>query len=267
MHTAVPRTALVTGGARRLGREIALALARAGWDVAVHYGRSADEAQAVVDEITALGRRAEAFPADLADDAQVQAMFDTAWTAMGPIGLLVNNASRFEYDAPASFEPAELLRHLGPNLAAPVRLAQRLHAQLSAQTGLRGAVVNLLDQKLANLNPDFFSYTLTKAGLGAATQMMAMAFGPVLRVNGVSPGATMVSWTQTPEEFERANRIALTGRSSTPADIAQAVVFLADAPAVTGVDLAVDGGQHLMALDRDVMFLAGNPPTSSAGTP
>jgi NAD(P)-dependent dehydrogenase (short-subunit alcohol dehydrogenase family) len=265
MSFAVPRTALVTGAARRLGREIALALARAGWDIAVHHGRSVQQADEVVDEITRLGQRAQAFGADLADDAQVRAMFDTAWEAMGPIGLLINNASRFQYDSPAAFEPAELLRHLGPNLAAPLRLAQRLHARLAALPEARGVVINLLDQKLANLNPDFFSYTVTKAGLGAATRMMAMAFAPVLRINGVSPGATLVSWTQTPEEFERASRIALTGRSSTPADIAQAVVFLADAPAITGVDLPVDGGQHLMGLGRDVMFVAGKADTPAGG--
>ena len=255
--SCIPRTALVTGGARRLGRDIALSLGRAGWDVALHFSRSADEAASVVAELCAMGRRAQAFSADLGDDAQVRSMFDAAWQAMGPIGCLVNNASRFEYDTPASFDLEELHRHLGPNLAAPVRIAQLLHQRLSAMDAAKGVVINLLDQKLGNLNPDFFSYTLTKAGLAAATQMMAMAFAPVLRVNGVSPGATMVSWTQTADEFERAHRIALTGRSSTPGDIAQAVVFLADAQAITGVDLPVDGGQHLMPLDRDVMFLAG----------
>jgi NAD(P)-dependent dehydrogenase (short-subunit alcohol dehydrogenase family) len=251
------RTALVTGAARRLGREIALALAGTGWDVAIHCSRSVDDAQATAEEIRSMGRRAGIYRADLADDAQVTLMFETAWSEMGPIGCLVNNASRFEYDSPATFDLAQLHQHLGPNLAAPIRLAQRLHDRLQATPTARGVVINLLDQKLGNLNPDFFSYTLTKAGLAAATQMMAMAFAPVLRVNAVSPGATLVSWKQTEAQFEQASRIALTGRSSTPADIARAVVFLAQAPAITGVDLPVDGGQHLMALDRDVMFIQG----------
>lgn len=258
---SLPRTALVTGAAKRLGREIALGLARAGWDVAVHCRQSRDEADRTVAEIRALGRRSRAFEADLADELATLAMFDAAQAALGPITCLVNNASRFEFDRPEDFATASLEQLLRPNLAAPLLLARRLFESLehdAPDDSARGVVVNLLDQKLDHPNPDFFSYTLTKAALLSATRMMALAFAKRLRVNGVSPGATLPSWQQTPESFERANRIALLGRSSSPADIAQAVVYLADAPAVTGVNLIVDGGQHLMQLDRDVIFLGGN---------
>lgn len=254
---AVPRAALVTGAARRLGREIALGLARAGWDVAVHYGRSASEAADTVAEIAAIGRRAVAVQADLADEAATLAMFDEARARLGPIGCLVNSASRFEFDAPASFGYAALEAHAGSNLAAPLALTRRLHESLG--DAACGVVVNLLDQKLGNLNPDFFSYTLTKAALLAATRMMAMAFAPRLRVVGVSPGITLVSGDQTPEGFERAHAKATLGASSTPADIVDAVVFLAGARAVTGIDLVVDGGQHLLGLQRDVVFLDTTP--------
>lgn len=251
---AVPRVALVTGAARRLGREVALGLARAGWDVAVHYGRSGDEARATVDEIRALGRRAVAVQAALEDESATNAMFDAARAALGPIGCLVNNASRFDFDRPEAFDYRALDAHLRPNLAAPLLLARRLHDALAP--GECGVVVNLLDQKLDNLNPDFFSYTLTKAALVAATRMMAMAFAPKVRVVGVSPGITLVSGDQTEAGFERAHRMTPLGSSSTPRDVVDAVVFLAQAPAITGVNLLVDGGQHLMPLSRDVMYLA-----------
>lgn len=254
-HTAeaVPRVALVTGAARRLGREVALGLARAGWDVAVHYGRSAQEAQATVDDILATGRRAVAVQAALEDEAAVLSMFEAARRALGPVGCVVNSASRFEFDRPEDFGYAALDAHLRPNLAAPLLLARRLNDSLAQDQC--GVVVNLLDQKLENLNPDFFSYTLTKAALAAATRMMAMAFAPRLRVVGVSPGITLVSGDQTETGFERAHRMTPLGASSTPRDIVDAVVFLAQAPAITGVNLVVDGGQHLLPLSRDVMYL------------
>lgn len=249
------RTALVTGAARRIGREIALGLARAGWDVAVHCAHSLDDAHETAAAVRALGRRAHVYTADLADESQTTALFAAVDAALGPVRCLVNNASRFEHDAPADFRYDALLAHAAPNLAAPMLLARLMHASLAAR-GERGVVVNLLDQKLANLNPDFLSYTVTKAGLLAATTMLAMAFAPVLRVVGVSPGITLVSADQTKEGFARAHARTPLGRSSTPADVAGAVVYLADAPAVTGINLVVDGGQHLQPLARDVMFLA-----------
>ena len=262
---AAARTVLVTGAARRIGRAIALGFARSGWDVAVHYGGSADEARQTVAAIHALGRRAVAVQADLSDEARTAAMFDAAREQLGPIGCLVNSASRFEFDRPESFGYRALSEHAGPNLAAPLLLARRLHDSLGADA--RGVVINLLDQKLENLNPDFFSYTLTKSALLAATRMMAIAFAPRLRVVAVSPGITLVSGDQSAEGFERAHRTTPLGRSSTPDDIVEAVLFLANASAVTGVNLPVDGGQHLLPLPRDVMYLTGSPAGAGNETP
>jgi NAD(P)-dependent dehydrogenase (short-subunit alcohol dehydrogenase family) len=250
----VARAALVTGAARRLGREIALGLARDGWDVAVHFHQSADDASRTAADVRALGRRAALVRADLADEAGVRSMFDAARAALGGIGAVVNSASRFAYDAPATFEPASLAAHVGPNLAAPLLLARLLHESLTE--GACGVVVNLLDQKLENLNPDFLSYTLTKAALQAATRALAMAFAPKLRVVGVSPGITLASGNQTREDFERAHRVTPLGRSSTPEDVVQAVLFALRSRAITGTTLVVDGGQHLLPLARDVMYLA-----------
>jgi NAD(P)-dependent dehydrogenase (short-subunit alcohol dehydrogenase family) len=256
--------ALVTGAAKRLGQQIALALAQAGWDIAVHYRHSASEAQSTAARIQALGRRAQAFAADLSDPNAADRLFDQVVAALGPVNCLVNSASRFELDQPHSFSAERFEQHLAPNLTAPLLLSRRLYEAVKARplppAATPAVIINLLDQKLENLNPDFFSYTLTKAALLAATRMMAIAFAPQVRVNGVSPGATLVSWAQSQQGFEEANRIALLNHSSTPNDIAQAVVYLASAGAVTGVNLIVDGGQHLMPLNRDVMFLTKNPP-------
>lgn len=244
---------LVTGAARRLGREIALGLAQAGHDIVVHYGRSADAAHATAERIRALGRRAATVQGDLADAGERARLFEQATAAL-PLAGLVNSASLFEFDQPATFEPGLLERHLAPNLVAPIDLAARLYDHVGAAG--RGFVINLLDQKLENLNPDYFSYTVSKFGLLGATRMMATGCAPRLRVVAVSPGITLASADQTPEEFEDAHRMTPLGRSSTAADIARAVVFLAGSPAITGINLIVDGGQHLVPLARDVMFVA-----------
>lgn len=256
-----PGAVLVTGAAQRLGRAIALGLARAGHDVVVHFHRSGDAAAATVADIEALGRRAVAVGGDLADPAERARVFGEAVEALPVVGL-VNNASLFEFDSPAHFEAATLERHLAPNLVAPIDLAWRLHAHLGA--GGRGFVVNLLDQKLENLNPDYFSYTVSKFGLLGATRMMAVGCAPRLRVAAVSPGITLASGGQTEEEFESAHRMTPLGRSSTTADIVRAVVFLAGSPAITGINLIVDGGQHLVPLARDVMFVAPQPPDGTS---
>ncbi|GIZ51929.1 SDR family oxidoreductase [Noviherbaspirillum aridicola] len=248
------KVALVTGAARRIGRAIALALARRGWDVAVHYGRSAEEAAATVKEIEALGRRAQAFGCDLADEAQARSLLAEVKAALGPVGCVVNNASLFEQDDAGSFSVASLDRHMHANLAAPILLAQALHA--ATPDDARAVAINLLDQKLFNLNPDYLSYTLSKSALQTATVMLAQALAPKLRVVGVAPGITLVSGDQTEEGFAKAHRLTPLGRSSTPEDVADAVCFLAEAPAITGTTLLVDGGQHLIPLQRDVMFLA-----------
>jgi len=245
--------ALVTGAGRRIGRAIALGMAEAGWDLAVHYRHSEAGAQDVVAAIRALGRRAVALHADLADEAAVRALPGQAIAALGRLDCIVNNASLFEYDKPADFSPALLATHMQSNVAAPLLLAQALHALVPE--GGQAVVINLLDQKLYNLNPDFLSYTLSKAALHTATTMLAQALAPKLRVVGVAPGITMVSGDQTEDGFQQAHTVTPLGRSSTPQDIVDAVCYAAKAAALTGTTLLVDGGQHLVPLQRDVMFL------------
>jgi NAD(P)-dependent dehydrogenase (short-subunit alcohol dehydrogenase family) len=247
------KVALVTGGGRRIGRAIALGLAQAGWDVAVHYRSSETEARETAEAVAALGRRAALLQCDLADEAAVRALLGRAAEVLGPVSCVVNNASLFEYDNASEFSPALLAAHMQANVAAPVLLAQALHAATPA--GSQAAVINLLDQKLYNLNPDFLSYTLSKAALHAATTMLAQALAPAVRVVGVAPGITLVSGGQTADSFARAHQVTPLGRSSTPQDVADAVVYAASARALTGTTLLVDGGQHLMPLPRDVMFL------------
>jgi NAD(P)-dependent dehydrogenase (short-subunit alcohol dehydrogenase family) len=249
-----PGVALVTGAGRRIGRAIALGMAEAGWDVAVHYRHSLAEAQQVVAGIAALGRRAIALPCDLADEAAVRALLPRVAAVLGPVTCVVNNASLFDYDNAAGFTLARLQAHMAANVAAPVLLAQALHA--ATPDGAQGVVINLLDQKLYNLNPDFLSYTLSKAALQTATTMLAQELAPRLRVVGIAPGITMVSGEQSEDGFAEAHTQTPLGRSSTPDDIVQAVLYAAGARALTGTTLLVDGGQHLVALPRDVMFLA-----------
>jgi NAD(P)-dependent dehydrogenase (short-subunit alcohol dehydrogenase family) len=249
-----PGVALVTGAGRRIGRAIALGMAEAGWDVAVHYRHSLAEAQQVVAGIAALGRRAIALPCDLADEEAVRALLPRVAAVLGPVTCVVNNASLFDYDNAAGFTLARLQAHMAANVAAPVLLAQALHA--ATPDGSQGVVINLLDQKLYNLNPDFLSYTLSKAALQTATTMLAQELAPRLRVVGIAPGITMVSGEQSEDGFAEAHTQTPLGRSSTPDDIVQAVLYAAGARALTGTTLLVDGGQHLVALPRDVMFLA-----------
>lgn len=252
--TASRKTALVTGAARRIGRAIALALAQRGWDVVIHYARSADAAHATVAAIEALGQRAVALQCDLNDEAAVKALVRRASAALGPVSCVVNNASLFDYDSAADFSAASLQAHMHVNLVAPILLAQALYE--ATPDGAQAIVVNLLDQKLFNLNPDFLSYTLSKAALHSATTMLALALAPKVRVVGIAPGITLVSGDQSEAEFARAHKVTPLGRSSTPDDIAAAVCFVAEAPAITGTTLVVDGGQHLVPLQRDVMFVA-----------
>jgi NAD(P)-dependent dehydrogenase (short-subunit alcohol dehydrogenase family) len=190
---------------------------------------------------------------DLADDSAVRALPGRASDALGPLGCIVNSAALFAFDDPTHFSPALLATHMQINVAAPLLLAQALHA--ATPEGSEAVVINLLDQKLGNLNPDFLSYTLSKAALQAATTMLAQALAPRVRVVGISPGITLVSGDQEPAGFAQAHRATPLGRSSTPQDIVDAVCYLARARAITGTTLVVDGGQHLIPLARDVMFL------------
>jgi len=248
------RTVLVTGSAKRLGREIALALAGAGWQVAVHYRGSAEDAMKTVADCTQMTSAAAAFDADLAEEAAVRALLPRVLAHFGQVDAVVNSAAIFEHDSAASFSYAALERHLRCNTGAAILLAQALHAHVQSR-GARGAVVNLLDQKLWNQNPDFLSYTLSKAALEAANTMLAQALAPQVRVVGVAPGLTLTSDYLTPEKFAALHQLSPLGRSSTPQDVAAAVKFALDNPSITGTTLLVDGGQHLMRFERDFSMM------------
>jgi NAD(P)-dependent dehydrogenase (short-subunit alcohol dehydrogenase family) len=253
--------ALVTGSAQRIGRAIALELAAHGWDLAVHYRQSAASAAQTVAALREAGARAEAFAADLADEAACEALVPAVAQAFGRIDAVVNNASAFELDTVESFSMAVMDRMWRANTAPPILLARALHRALPPEG--RGAVINLLDQKLWNPNPDDLSYTLSKAALEAANTMLAQALAPRVRVCGVAPGVTLHSGGMNDAEFEASHRMTPLGRSSTPDDIARAVRFLLESPAVTGTTLLVDGGQHLQPQARDVMFLAREGPAKA----
>ncbi len=254
---------LVTGAARRVGREIALHLAAAGYDIAVHYRNSREEAERTVAEARAAGAAhgvdAAGFAADLSDEAACRALVPAVAARFGRLDAVVNNASTFEYDDLASFSQAAMERHWRANTAPAVLLSQALHELLAASDST-GCVVNLSDQKLWNPNPDYFSYTLSKAALEVATVMLAQACAPRLRVCGVAPGVTLPSGPMSQSEFADMPRHTPLQRLSTPQDIARTVQFLLESPAITGTTLLVDGGQHLQAQVRDVMFLAPAQP-------
>ena len=241
--SAMPRAALVTGAAQRIGRAIALALAADGWAVAVHYRASRAPAEALVAEIARSGGRAVSLDADLADEAAVARLVPRAAAALGPLGCLVNNASSFENDTAATADRASWDAHLEVNLRAPFVLMQGFAAQLPASAA--GAVINLLDQRVWNLTPYFISYTVSKAGLWTLTQSMALALAPRIRVNGIGPGPTLPSPRQSAAQFARQCASVPLRRGATPGEIADAVRFILAAPSLTGQMIALDGGQHL----------------------
>lgn len=247
---------LVTGAARRVGRAIALDLAAHGFDIALHCRRSRDEAQATADELRALGARAQVFAADLADEAACKALVPAVAKAMGRLDAVVNNASHFEYDSVETFSYEAMDTHWRANTAPAIVLARALEAHLKGCSEV-GCVVNLSDQKLWNPNPDYLSYTLSKAALDAATTLLAQALAPRVRIVGVAPGVTLVSGAAMDAAgFEAAHRMTPLGRSSTPEDIARTVRFAIESRAITGTTILVDGGQHLWPQPRDVAFLA-----------
>ncbi len=256
--STAPRTVLVTGAARRLGREIAWTLAAQGWRVAVHCRSSREDAEA-----TAAGCRERSgqdsavFEADLADEAAVQALPAQVLARWGQLDAVVNNASLFEHDSAQDFSYASLERHLRSNTAAPIALARALHAHLHARQApaASGVVVNLLDQKLWNPNPDFLSYTLSKAALEAANTLLAQALAPLVRVVGVAPGLTLTSHMLSDDKFEALHRLSPLGRSSTAQDVAATVAFALANGSITGTTLLVDGGQHLQRFERDFSLM------------
>lgn len=244
------QVALVTGGAKRIGRSIVERLARDGYAVAIHCRGSVRDAEELAQALAAAGGRAAVVTADLSDGAAVASILPRAAAALGPVTLLVNNASEFEPDDVLTLDEAQWDRHFAVNLKSPVFLARDFARQLPADA--QGAIVNIVDQRVLKLTPQFFSYTLTKAALWTATVTMAQALAPRVRVNGIGPGPTVGNSRQDPADFERQSSSVLLGRGSLPEEIAEAVAFLARARSVTGQLIAVDGGQHLAWKTADV---------------
>ena len=245
---------LVTGAGKRLGREIALTLARAGWQVAVHHRHSRSEAEQTAIDCNAVnpnGPPAMVCFADLSVEASVRDLVPAVVAQFGVLDAVVNSASVFEHDSAETVDVASFQMHWMANTAAPVLLAQALHQHVVGCGGQDGVVVNLLDQKLWNPNPDFFSYTLSKAALETANTLMAQALSPQLRVVGVAPGLTLTSHMLSDEKFAELHRQSPLGRSSTPEDVAATVAFALSNRSITGTTLLVDGGQHLMRFERD----------------
>lgn len=236
-------TALVTGAGRRIGRAIALHLAGRGYRIAVHCNRSRDEADAVVGEIVQAGGHAAVVQADLADHAAVSGLVRQASQALGSLSLLVNNASLFDYDHVETATEQSWDAHLDANLKAPFFLSQAFAAQLP--DGHTGSIINMVDMRVWRLTPHFASYTVSKAGLWTLTQTLAMALAPRIRVNAIGPGPVLPSPHQTEAQFRKQWESTPLKRGAEPGEIAAAVGFLLDAPAVTGQMIALDGGQHL----------------------
>ncbi len=255
----LPGIALITGAARRLGKSMALALAQGGWDIAIHCHQSLAEARETAAQVESLGRTAVVLQADLASPEQTATLLPDCERQLGLPRCLINNASLFEFDDGDSFQAGLLHRHMAVNLAAALHLSRELfrahrNARPSGPDGPPAVIINMLDQKLVNLNPDYLSYTLSKSALETATQLLARSYAPWLRVVGLAPGITLPSGTQSDADFARAHHRTPLGHASNPEDIAKAAVFLAGATAVTGTTLYVDGGQHLQPSLRDVMF-------------
>jgi len=244
-----PGTVLITGAARRLGRAIALDLAQAGWQVAVHYRGSAADAEETVAAIRKAGAKAVALAADLSNEDEVAALIPKARAHLGPVTALVNNASLFEHDDITTMSRVSWDSHMAVNLRAPVLLAQTFAAQVEAT----GAIVNLLDQRVFKPTPEFLSYGVTKAGLHWLTVTLAQALAPKIRVNAVAPGPTLPSPRQSAEHFRKQSEATLLGHGASPKDIAAATRYLLEAEAVTGQTIAVDGGQHLAWQTADVV--------------
>jgi NAD(P)-dependent dehydrogenase (short-subunit alcohol dehydrogenase family) len=253
--------ALVTGAGKRLGHAMALYLAQRGFDVAVHYANSRLEAEALVSEIQALGRSATALQADLLDEEATQALFPAAVKALGgPITCLINNASIFDYDTIQSATRDSWDRHLNSNLRAPFVLTQAMALQgLQAQTDssgeplASGLIINMIDQRVRNLTPEFMTYTLAKLGLWTMTQTTAQALAPAIRVNAIGPGPTLIGARQSTEHFSAQRAATISGRGANISDIMAALGYFLDASAVTGQLLCVDGGQHLGWKTPDVI--------------
>jgi NAD(P)-dependent dehydrogenase (short-subunit alcohol dehydrogenase family) len=257
---------LVTGGAHRLGALLCRQFAHAGWEVWCHYQRSADAANALVDFLRSEGFQAYSVHADLSDESQRAAMVAQIVAQSGTLHCLVNSASSFEPDEADAFTLEQARAQLEVNLLAPLSLSQHLAKSLSADTAPgECSVIHILDQKVFNLNPDYFSYTVSKLALERVVALQAQALAPRVRVCGVAPGLMFLSGPQTQDNFDRSSVVNLMRRAIDPAQVAATCVFLADNPCITGVTMCVDNGQHLVPLERDVMFATAN--SVSATTP
>jgi NAD(P)-dependent dehydrogenase (short-subunit alcohol dehydrogenase family) len=240
----LPRTALITGGARRLGRAITETLARSGFAVAIHYNRSAGEAEDLAASLRAEGAgEAVALRADLAREAEVETLVARAEAALGPIGVLVNNASVFERDEWQDVTRESWDGHMEPNLRAPFLLTQRMASRVPREK--RGVVINMIDQRVWSLTPHFVSYTISKSALWTLTRTMALALAPQIRVVGIGPGPAVPSPRQTEADFARQCASVPLKHGTSPAEIGEAVMAILSLPSLTGQMLALDGGQHL----------------------
>lgn len=237
------RIAFVTGGAKRLGRAIALKLATNGWDVAIHYHQSQADAEATASDIRALGRRSMTLQADLAKESEVENLLPTIGAALGPVTCLVNNASVFEMDKIDTVTRDSWDRHIETNLRAPFVLSQAFARQLPE--GAEGNIVNMLDQRVWKLTPYFMSYTVAKMGLWTLTRTMALALAPKIRVNAIGPGPTLPSPRQSDEHFSAQSAAMPLGHGATPDEIAGAALYILSSPSMTGQMIALDGGEHL----------------------
>ena len=240
-----PRTAIVTGGAKRIGAELVRALAADGWHVLIHYHHSRAEAEALASKIG----HAATVRADLTDPAAADTIFAAA-AGLPPLRLLVNNASLFAHDDIKHFTAEGWATHLDVNLRAPAFLSRAFAARAG-----RGVIVNMLDAKLASLNPDFFSYTISKIGLGGLTELCARAFAPGIRVCGIAPSVTMVSGPQSRANFDKVRSMNALGRGVDVSEIVAALRFILATPSLTGHTILLDGGQRFLSLPRDVQFL------------
>ena len=238
-----PKVALVTGAAKRIGKSIALRLAENGWHVAIHYRKSAAEAETVAAEVRLRGGKAITVEADLTSEPEVETIIPKVTEQLGTLSLLVNNASVFEMDKADTVTRASWDRHMEANLRAPFVLSQAFARQYTLQGG--GNIINLLDQRVWKLTPYFVSYTIAKMGLWTLTRTLALSYAPRIRVNGIGPGPTLPSPRQSAEQFSQQSAAMPLGHGATPQEIARAVLFILSSPSMTGQMIALDGGEHL----------------------